>query len=165
MLLPLRSNAGTPFPRSVFDQVSKTLTDRFGGLTAYTRAPASSAWQDDDGHVKKDDIVVYGLGCRTRSGLVERLPQNLGRTIPTGRDRDLCAAGVETLGAVCSLLITRLALQNLLSFDAHRLKGRNWFWIKWRDLPTSASHFVIPAVKKLRPHGGDTRAMELGHRL
>jgi hypothetical protein len=59
MLLPLRSNAGTVFPRSVFDQVSKTLTDRFGGLTAYVRAPASGAWQDDDGNVKKDDIVVY----------------------------------------------------------------------------------------------------------
>jgi hypothetical protein len=59
MLLPLRSNADVPFPRNVFDQVSTTLTDRFGGLTAYIRAPASGAWQDNDGHVKKDDIVVY----------------------------------------------------------------------------------------------------------
>jgi hypothetical protein len=59
VFLPLRSNAGTPFPRASFDQVSTTLTERFGGLTAYLRAPASGAWQDDEGHVKKDDLVVY----------------------------------------------------------------------------------------------------------
>jgi len=59
ILLPVRNNAGTPFPRSTFDQVSRTLTERFGGVTAYIRAPASGAWQDETGQVKMDDIVVY----------------------------------------------------------------------------------------------------------
>jgi hypothetical protein len=59
MLLPLRSNTGTPFPRSLFEEVSTTLTDRFGRLTAYVRAPASGVWQDENGKVKEDDVIVY----------------------------------------------------------------------------------------------------------
>ena len=36
-----------------------TLTDRFSGLTAYTRAPAQGLWSEADGPPKRDDIVVY----------------------------------------------------------------------------------------------------------
>lgn len=36
-----------------------TLTDAFGGLTAYTRAPAQGLWSESDGPPKRDDIVVY----------------------------------------------------------------------------------------------------------
>lgn len=35
------------------------LTDRFGGLTTYARAPAQGVWQETDGPPKRDDIVVY----------------------------------------------------------------------------------------------------------
>ena len=59
LYLPLRSNSGTPFPRSHFDAVNQRLTERFGGVTAYLRAPASGSWHDDRGEVKHDDIVVF----------------------------------------------------------------------------------------------------------
>ena len=41
------------------------LTDRFGGLTAYTRAPAQGIWNESDGLPKRDDIVVYEVMADT----------------------------------------------------------------------------------------------------
>jgi hypothetical protein len=58
ILLPLRDNEGTPFPRADFDRVTGELTDRFGGVTSFLRAPASGAWREDDGDVAHDDIAV-----------------------------------------------------------------------------------------------------------
>jgi hypothetical protein len=60
LLLPLFDNDGVRLPEDAFIRVRTELTDRFGGLTAYTRAPASGLWQDDDtGRTSRDDIVVY----------------------------------------------------------------------------------------------------------
>ena len=60
ILLPLRSPHGNAFPHAEFARVSTELTERFGGMTAYTRAPASGLWQEDrTGRTERDDIVVY----------------------------------------------------------------------------------------------------------
>ena len=59
MLLPLYDKAGARFPQAHYDLVAKELTDRFGGLTAYVRAPAAGLWQEDSGRTRRDDIVVY----------------------------------------------------------------------------------------------------------
>jgi hypothetical protein len=60
LLLPLFDNDGQRLPEESFTRVRAELTDRFGGLTAYTRAPASGLWQDGDtGRTARDDIVVY----------------------------------------------------------------------------------------------------------
>ena len=59
LLLPLYDNAGRPFPASHYAAVREALTDRFGGLTAYSRAPAQGLWQESDGPPKRDDIIVY----------------------------------------------------------------------------------------------------------
>ena len=45
ILLPLYRNDGQALPRALFRQVRDELIERFGGLTAYTRAPASGYWQ------------------------------------------------------------------------------------------------------------------------
>lgn len=58
ILLPLRDNEGTPFPRESLDRVRHELTDRFGGVTAHLRAPAAGAWKDDDGDVARDDVII-----------------------------------------------------------------------------------------------------------
>jgi hypothetical protein len=39
--------------------VQKELADRFGGVTAYARAPAKGVWKPRRGKTEKDDIVVY----------------------------------------------------------------------------------------------------------
>ncbi len=59
LLLPVYDNAGKPFPASHYASVRGELAERFGGLTAYTRAPAEGLWSDDGGQAARDDIVVY----------------------------------------------------------------------------------------------------------
>jgi hypothetical protein len=58
LLLPLKAPDGKPFPRSQYRRIRDVLTDRFGGLTAYTRAPAEGLWDVGD-QVAFDDIVIY----------------------------------------------------------------------------------------------------------
>ena len=58
LLLPVYDGHGDPLPRDLYATVRQELVDRFGGLTAYTRAPATGLWADA-GEVDKDDIVVY----------------------------------------------------------------------------------------------------------
>jgi hypothetical protein len=59
LLLPLYDNEGNGFPADYFADVRRVLTERFGGLTTYSRAPAQGVWSDDDGPPRHDDIVVY----------------------------------------------------------------------------------------------------------
>jgi hypothetical protein len=63
LLLPLRDNGGKPFDRALYDGVRETLTQRFGGLTAYNRAPAEGLFSDDRGHVMRDDVVIIEVMC------------------------------------------------------------------------------------------------------
>ena len=58
ILLPLYDNTGNAFGEELFGSVRKTLTERFGGLTAYTRAPAQGLWRDE-GETRHDEIVVF----------------------------------------------------------------------------------------------------------
>lgn len=57
LLLPLADNQGRPFPESLLREVREELVSRFGGLTAYGRAPALGVWSHE-GTRQKDDIVV-----------------------------------------------------------------------------------------------------------
>lgn len=59
VLLPLYDNAGEPLPASLHISVRDELTERFGGLTAYTRAPAEGLWKESSVQTHRDDIVVY----------------------------------------------------------------------------------------------------------
>lgn len=58
ILLPVTVD-GQPVPRDHFVEVTRELTDAFGGLTAYTRAPASGLWQSPTGDTTADEVVVY----------------------------------------------------------------------------------------------------------
>jgi hypothetical protein len=61
LLLPLTDNDGRAFPAAHYTGLRETLTGRFGGLTAYSRAPAEGLWEGDDqgGQPARDDVVVY----------------------------------------------------------------------------------------------------------
>lgn len=59
ILLPLYDNHGQPVPRDLFGAVATELTERFGGATAYTRAPAQGLWKEGGAPINRDDIVVY----------------------------------------------------------------------------------------------------------
>src|SRR5438132_768830 len=45
LILPVYDNDGAPIGRALFAQVRRELTERFGGVTAYTRAPAEGMWE------------------------------------------------------------------------------------------------------------------------
>ncbi len=59
IFLPLKRNDGSDQPRRLFAEVRKELVERFGGLTAFSRAPAEGIWEDDDGRVERDQIVIF----------------------------------------------------------------------------------------------------------
>ena len=58
LILPLYDNDRRPFSPTEFLRVRRELTERFGGVTAYTRAPAEGFWEDADGHTRRDDVVI-----------------------------------------------------------------------------------------------------------
>lgn len=69
ILLPLRDNDGWPFPEDDYLQVGRELGARFGGLTAYTRAPAEGVWHPGRARTtSRDDIVVFEVMVRELDG-------------------------------------------------------------------------------------------------
>jgi hypothetical protein len=58
ILLPLYDNEGQEQAGELFGEVRRQLTERFGGLTAYSRTPAQGLWKDE-GKTHRDDIVVF----------------------------------------------------------------------------------------------------------
>ena len=59
ILLPLYDNEGRAFEPGDYVQLRSELADRFGGVTAYTRAPARGVWKGDTGETTRDDIVIF----------------------------------------------------------------------------------------------------------
>ena len=59
LFLPLRDNDGSAFPKAWYDGVRSDLAERFGGVTAFTRAPATGLWEDGEGDVQRDDVVLF----------------------------------------------------------------------------------------------------------
>lgn len=58
LLLPLYDNQRRPFRKELFDAMRRELTDRFGGVTLFVRSPAVGVWEDEDGDVCRDDVVL-----------------------------------------------------------------------------------------------------------
>lgn len=46
LLLPLYNNSGMRFEKNLYKEVRDELVNRFGGITAYTRAPVHGLWQE-----------------------------------------------------------------------------------------------------------------------
>jgi hypothetical protein len=58
ILLPLYDNDGQRFGVGEFDRVCEELTARFGGVTAFRRAPGEGVWKEG-GEVSRDRVVVF----------------------------------------------------------------------------------------------------------
>jgi len=63
IFLPVYDNNGRRFPARMYAQERKRLIARFGGLTAYARAPAHGLWKDG-ARTKRDDIVIFEVMTR-----------------------------------------------------------------------------------------------------
>ena len=64
IFLPLNDNGGRPFDAAKYAAIRQHLTERFGGLTAFTRSPAQGT-TTDDGKTVHDDIVVFEVMTET----------------------------------------------------------------------------------------------------
>jgi len=58
-LLPTHDNDGARFPKEEFERVRRELTERFGGVTAFMQSPATGHWEDDQGIVRRDELVGF----------------------------------------------------------------------------------------------------------
>jgi hypothetical protein len=58
ILLPLYDNEGRPFGAEEYDRVSEGLAARFGGVTAFRRAPGEGVWREG-GEESRDRVVVF----------------------------------------------------------------------------------------------------------
>jgi hypothetical protein len=59
ILLPIHARDGTPLPKEMFAKVRVELTERFGGVTAYSRSPATGLWKrDDDEAIERDQVIM-----------------------------------------------------------------------------------------------------------
>jgi hypothetical protein len=64
IFLPLAEGDGQPFPAHLYQTERATLIDRFGGLTAYNRSPATGFWERDQETIR-DDIVIFEVMAET----------------------------------------------------------------------------------------------------
>jgi hypothetical protein len=58
IFLPLADNDGHRFGQTMFDDVKRELSECFGGVTVYPRAPASGVWKEE-AEKTEDDLVVF----------------------------------------------------------------------------------------------------------
>jgi len=58
MLLPTKSAERVAFSDDLVRLTRKELVDQFGGVTAYTRAPAAGVWTSPEGNVEEDNVVM-----------------------------------------------------------------------------------------------------------
>jgi hypothetical protein len=58
IFLPLAFPDGARVPEIVFAQLKRELVEKFGGVTAYSRAPAEGVWASGD-HTFRDAIVIF----------------------------------------------------------------------------------------------------------
>lgn len=59
IFLPVRDNNDVVFPTQNYSRIRELLTQQFGGLTVYTRAPAEGLWKDERNASHHDDLVIF----------------------------------------------------------------------------------------------------------
>jgi hypothetical protein len=57
IFLPLETRSGAPVDHEAIDDIIAGLADRFGGATAFTRAPADGLWKER-ANIKHDRIII-----------------------------------------------------------------------------------------------------------
>ncbi|WP_419418505.1 hypothetical protein ACNVED_08030 [Legionella sp. D16C41] len=61
LFLPIYDNKNKKFPNELFKQTYDELIDKFGGLTAYTRAPMQGFWQKENDQIVQDELIIYEI--------------------------------------------------------------------------------------------------------
>jgi inorganic pyrophosphatase len=59
--LPLVGADGKPFPEKFYQTIKEELTEKFGGLTIYSRAPATGLWKENEDKTVRDEILIFEI--------------------------------------------------------------------------------------------------------
>lgn len=59
ILLPLFEKTGKRVARALLRSTAQQLAREFGGITAYTRAPAEGLWRRRGARLARDEVVIY----------------------------------------------------------------------------------------------------------
>ena len=58
ILLPIHFCDGSNVPAEMFSQVRTELAERFGGVTAYSRSPATGLWKRTEAEIERDQVIM-----------------------------------------------------------------------------------------------------------
>ena len=58
MLLPTQTRDGAAVASEQFARVRVELTERFGGVTAYSRSPATGLWLNENETIERDQVIM-----------------------------------------------------------------------------------------------------------
>jgi hypothetical protein len=58
ILLPTRARDGSAIAIEQFARVRVELTERFGGVTAYSRSPATGLWKNEQEAIERDQVFM-----------------------------------------------------------------------------------------------------------
>lgn len=64
MVLPVHDNAGRAFPDATWEALKNRLAEKFGGVTAYRRAPAEGVWAPSPERRAAEDVFVAEVMAR-----------------------------------------------------------------------------------------------------
>lgn len=59
ILLPVLDEQGEQYGKRLYSDLARDLTNRFGGLTAYTQSPATGYLEDGPGRSVRESVVIY----------------------------------------------------------------------------------------------------------
>ncbi|PIQ21276.1 MAG: hypothetical protein COW65_10010 [Cytophagales bacterium CG18_big_fil_WC_8_21_14_2_50_42_9] len=59
IFLPLIEKETKDFARNLYTEIRKELMENFGGITTYTRSPATGLWKEESDKTVKDKIIIY----------------------------------------------------------------------------------------------------------
>jgi hypothetical protein len=84
LLLPIHWPDGGDVPAELFARVRAELTERFGGVTAYTRSPATGLWKGTAEEIHRDQVIMIEVVVETFdrewwAGYREQLERRFGQ--------------------------------------------------------------------------------------
>lgn len=59
IFLPTFDNEGKRFSTEFFYVVRNELAEKFGGVTAFLRSPATGLWADESGELHRDELAIF----------------------------------------------------------------------------------------------------------
>ena len=61
LFVPLYDQAGKAFPENYYTKLTARLKEKFGGVTIYSRSPATGLWKQEGAKTVQDKLLIYEI--------------------------------------------------------------------------------------------------------